>query len=220
MRRTMSGWPPRSCPASSWPADCTAMSSGRCWPTRWAAGRYAAALLGPGSEVLGFDTARSTDHDWGPRLQVFLDPADAERAAELTEPGSARRLPSAVAGHATAIRWDDGHVGHGVQLVELGGWLVRRLGADPRTGFGTADWLATPTQALAEVTGGAVVPRPARRAGRDPGRPWPGTRPTSGGTPWPGCGRGSPRRNRSSAAPARSATSWARPWSPPGWCAT
>src|ERR1017187_6949966 len=30
--------------------------------------RYAAALLGPGSEVRGFDTARSTDHDWGPRL--------------------------------------------------------------------------------------------------------------------------------------------------------
>jgi hypothetical protein len=120
---------------------------------------YAAALLGPGSEVLGFDTVRSTDHDWGPRLHVFLDPTDAGRAAELTE-WLGRRLPSAVAGHATAIRWDDGHLGHGVQLVELGGWLVRRLGADPRTGFGTADWLATPTQALAEVTGGAVFHDP------------------------------------------------------------
>ncbi len=41
--------------------------------------RYAAALLGPGSEVLGFDTERSTDHDWGPRLQVFLGADDAER---------------------------------------------------------------------------------------------------------------------------------------------
>ena len=33
---------------------------------------YAAALLGPGSDVAGYDTERSTDHDWGPRLQVFL----------------------------------------------------------------------------------------------------------------------------------------------------
>jgi hypothetical protein len=43
--------------------------------------RYAAALLGPGSEVLCFDTERSTDHDWGPRLQVFLGADDAERHA-------------------------------------------------------------------------------------------------------------------------------------------
>ena len=33
---------------------------------------YAAALIGPGSDVAGYDTERSTDHDWGPRLQVFL----------------------------------------------------------------------------------------------------------------------------------------------------
>jgi hypothetical protein len=40
---------------------------------------YAAALVGAGSEVLGFDTERSTDHDWGPRLLVFLDDEEAER---------------------------------------------------------------------------------------------------------------------------------------------
>jgi hypothetical protein len=41
--------------------------------------RYAAALIGAGSEVLGFDTDRSTDHDWGPRLQLFLGEEDAGR---------------------------------------------------------------------------------------------------------------------------------------------
>src|SRR5579863_5216771 len=44
---------------------------------------YSAALVGPGSEVLGFDTPRSTDHDWGPRLQVFL--ADQGPADEIRE---------------------------------------------------------------------------------------------------------------------------------------
>ena len=42
--------------------------------------RYAAALLGPGSEVLGFDTEISTDHDWGPRLFLFLREEEAEQA--------------------------------------------------------------------------------------------------------------------------------------------
>jgi hypothetical protein len=40
---------------------------------------YAAALIGAGSEVLGFDSERSTDHDWGPRLLVFLEDEEAER---------------------------------------------------------------------------------------------------------------------------------------------
>ena len=33
---------------------------------------HSAGLLGGGSEVLGLDTARSADHEWGPRLAVFL----------------------------------------------------------------------------------------------------------------------------------------------------
>ena len=121
---------------------------------------YAAAILGPGSEVLGFDTVRSTDHDWGPRLQVFLPLTVIGRADELAERIRAR-LPPTVAGHATAIAWSDGHQGNGVQLTGLTGWLTGRLGVDPRAGFGPEAWLATPTQALAEVTGGAVLHDPA-----------------------------------------------------------
>ena len=45
--------------------------------------RYTAALLGPGSEVLGLDTEMSTDHDWGPRLFVFLREEDAEQRDDM-----------------------------------------------------------------------------------------------------------------------------------------
>jgi hypothetical protein len=33
---------------------------------------YSAALIGWGSEVLGFDDDVSTDHNWGLRFQIFL----------------------------------------------------------------------------------------------------------------------------------------------------
>jgi hypothetical protein len=33
---------------------------------------YSAALIGYGSDVLGYDTVLSTDHEWGPRLLLFL----------------------------------------------------------------------------------------------------------------------------------------------------
>ena len=121
--------------------------------------RYAAALLGPGSEVLGFDTERSTDHDWGPRLQVFLGADDAERLAGPITGMLASRLPSVFSGYpvATAVsREPGGGARHRVQVADLDGWLTGQLGFDPRHGVTLQDWLATPYQRLAEVTAGAI----------------------------------------------------------------
>jgi hypothetical protein len=119
---------------------------------------YSAALIGWGSDVLGFDSARSTDHNWGPRLQVFLAPGDADRAGEITGL-LASRLPATFRGWPTAFpdataaspeprRW--------VEVAELGPWLAGQLGFDPRRGVTLLDWLATPAQRLAEVTAGDV----------------------------------------------------------------
>ncbi len=119
---------------------------------------YSAALLGWGSEVLGFDSPRSTDHNWGPRLQVFLADAAADRAAEISGL-LARRLPVTFLGFRTAFpesqAAEEGDR-HWVEVTGLGRWLVSELGFDPRAGVTAADWLAVPTQRLAEVTGGAV----------------------------------------------------------------
>jgi hypothetical protein len=120
---------------------------------------YAAALLGPGSEVLGYDSVRSTDHNWGPRLQLFLAVDDNGRhAAEITAT-LAGRMPASFRGYPTAFpstEEPDGLARHRVMVTELGAWLTGQLGFDPRQPITVADWLATPTQRLAEVTAGAV----------------------------------------------------------------
>jgi hypothetical protein len=119
---------------------------------------YAAALLGPGSEVAGFDGQRSTDHDWGPRLQVFLSDRDATQAAAVTTM-LAGRLPGSFRGYPVAFpvtRDPGGTARHRVEVAGLGGWLTRQLGFDPRRQVALLDWLATPAQRLAEFTAGEV----------------------------------------------------------------
>ena len=45
---------------------------------------------------------------------------------------------------------------HHVRVAALDTWLRGQLGFDPRAGIAPLDWLATPTQRLAELAGGAV----------------------------------------------------------------
>jgi hypothetical protein len=120
--------------------------------------RHSAALIGWGSDVLGFDTPRSTDHNWGPRCQVFVGPTDSDRIADITSLLSGR-LPERFEGwpvRFSDVTAQDLAPRHWVEVAELGSWLTGRLGIDPRYGVALHDWLAIPTQTLAEVTGGAV----------------------------------------------------------------
>lgn len=126
---------------------------------------HAAALLGPGSEVLGYDDATSTDHHWGPRVQLFL--ADLAPAAEI-ERALAHELPATFGGFPTnfgppdeigvrvLVPVESGPVAHRVECLDLGGFLCDRLGVDPRAGCSVVDWLVTPSQRLLEVTAGDV----------------------------------------------------------------
>ena len=96
--------------------------------------RYAAGLLGPGSEVAGLDTERSTDHDWGPRLQVFLGTDDAARYAAAITAMLASRLPASFRGYPVAFpitREPGGTPRHRVEAAGLGAWLTGQLGFDP-----------------------------------------------------------------------------------------
>ena len=44
--------------------------------------KYSAALIGEGSEILGYDTAQSTDHCWGPRTMLFFSDEDYEKVGK------------------------------------------------------------------------------------------------------------------------------------------
>jgi hypothetical protein len=113
---------------------------------------HSAALLGWGSDVVGFDTERSTDHGWGPRLQLFVGADDVADVRSRIEDG----LPDEFRGWPTRFGWDDVPVSHHVTVTTLGAWLARQLGFDPRQRMTTVDWLTTPQQLLLEVTGGLV----------------------------------------------------------------
>src|SRR6185437_11898539 len=77
---------------------------------------YSAALIGYGSDVLGYDTAISTDHEWGPRLLLFLAESDyTAQAEEITERLSAE-LPPVFRGYSTSFSSQDAE---GVRLMEL-----------------------------------------------------------------------------------------------------
>jgi hypothetical protein len=131
---------------------------------------HAAARVGAGSEVLGFDTERSADHDWGPQLDLFLTSRDAARHGPDIRRLLAERLPKHILGRPTHFRvrddpddpvghmeFTDGPVDHRVRVDHVGGWLHARLGLPPGTGEPSVrEWLAMPQQRLAETTGGAV----------------------------------------------------------------
>jgi hypothetical protein len=121
---------------------------------------HAAALLGDGSEVLGFDDAVSTDHDFGPRLQLFLPPR-TDPAPVYT---ALARLPERFEGFPVVFPDTDRHGGlphHQVEVTTAATFFSERLGTDPADGMTVADWLLTPTQRLATLVDGVVFHDPA-----------------------------------------------------------
>jgi hypothetical protein len=129
---------------------------------------HSAALIGRGSEVLGFDDEMSTDHYWGPRLMLFLQEDDLARWHDAIVETLGQRLPHRFRGYSTdaarsnaqesdiALAGDSRPVRHWVDLVPLRGFLDDYLGIDIDGEIEPADWLTFPEQRLRTVTAGAV----------------------------------------------------------------
>ncbi|HEY7801122.1 MAG TPA: DUF4037 domain-containing protein [Dehalococcoidia bacterium] len=129
---------------------------------------YSAALIGRGSDVLGYDSARSMDHDWGPRVMLFLRDDDHAACTRAIHDILAQQLPATFRGFSTnfgppqpgGVRVMEPVAGppiaHRVYVLALSQFLQRSLGFDPSAGISVDDWLTTPSQRLLEWTAGAV----------------------------------------------------------------
>jgi hypothetical protein len=70
--------------------------------------------------VLGFDTPRSADHEWGPRLELFLTAEDRARHGDDIRRLLAERLPKQLRGWPTHFRESDDRP-HGDAAVDPAG---------------------------------------------------------------------------------------------------
>ena len=121
---------------------------------------YSAALIGWGSDVLGYDDVQSTDHNWGPRFQLFLAEQDYEKYYTAINEALNAELPSEFRGYPTAysIVVEDvtDPVQYNIGVETIKSYLSGYLGCDPYREIESADWLTFPEHKLLAVTSGKV----------------------------------------------------------------
>lgn len=113
---------------------------------------HAAALVGWGSQVLGFDDDRSADHGWGPQMTVFVGGAEVAAVSRRID----ERLPETFEGFDVRFGWDGVDARRWVEVSTVAGWFADRLRIDVTRPIGAVTWLTTPQQLLLEATAGAV----------------------------------------------------------------
>ena len=132
--------------------------------------RYAAARLGTGSEVLGFDDETSTDHCWGARVDLFLSEADHAAARDAIDDALRRKLPHRIRDYPTSFSEpdptdngtfhlearEDGPVNHRVEMFTTRGFFLYYLAFDIERDIEPADWLTFPEQKLRTITSGEI----------------------------------------------------------------
>ena len=137
--------------------------------------RYSAALIGSGSEVLGFDDEMSRDHHWGPRVMLFLSTDDFKEKRDAIRSVLSNELPPQYLGYSTNFAPPDitdhgaqmlqpvisGPVNHRVEIHTLAGYFHSYLNIDIEKPLSPVDWLTLPQQKLRTIVAGRVFVHPS-----------------------------------------------------------
>lgn len=132
--------------------------------------QYSAALIGYGSDVMGFDTPVSRDHMWGPRLQLFLDEENFDTTRTALDEVLRNELPTHFLGYSThfskpnpqdhGVRVSEeietGPVEHLIEIESIPGYWHKTGKVDPFREPTVTEWLTIPQQQLLEWTAGKV----------------------------------------------------------------
>lgn len=138
--------------------------------------QHAAALSGYGSELLGFDDEMSRDHNWGPRVHLFVSEENFDAHARhlvaafsavkptqfLGEPIAWRSRPHPPAGG----RWAAGAMDHGLEIHTIAARLEHDLGLSSLDALDSIQWLGLSEQRLLAFTAGAVFHDDGERLGK------------------------------------------------------
>lgn len=126
--------------------------------------RYAAALIGWGSDVLGNDDELSKDHEWGPRCIIFL-PEDLKQYNDRIYEILNTEIPPVFIGHPTRFVHDKKYMGVRTPSIDGSGnvhieittceeYFTSNLGITvPKNDL---EWLSIPENRLLELTSGEV----------------------------------------------------------------
>ena len=126
---------------------------------------YSAGLMGYGSDVLGYDTATSMDHNWGPRLQLFIN--EKEMINELNEyfrselpfryrDFSVNFTAPNYEGIQSMEYTEKRPVNHLIEIDTFEDYLLKRYSMNKINDFTNHDWLKFTDQNLLELSSGSV----------------------------------------------------------------
>jgi len=129
--------------------------------------KYSAGLIGNGSDVIDYDTSRSMDHDWGPRVLLFLSKKDFKKRSQISNIFS-KELPYTFKGFSTNFetageegvkvlkKINSGKIDHRIEIFTIESFFKEYLNFNVKKDISIYDWLIFPEHKLLTITAGKI----------------------------------------------------------------